>query len=204
MDNRIQGLDQLRASFDTLSEDMRTKTAFSMVVSAGGVLRTEAKRLAQSQGLRRTGALINNIVIKREKAAPDGTAQYHLGVRHGRALGRKAKKVLTVRKTGRIAVKYVNDPFYWRFLERGHKIVPRSAGQTGGGTTSFKVRQANGKIVSRTKHWSASSITGRRRLATRSVAATPFIEPALKNKQAEAIEAMKKRLAAIIAKANKK
>jgi len=198
----IQGLGELRSQFQSLAKDMETRTSRSMVVAAGGVLKRESKRLAQQQGLRRTGALIDNIAIKREKT-PQGIAQYHLGVRHGRDLGRKAKKVLTVRSSGRIGVKYENDPFYWWWVERGHKVVPRKSGRTDGGTTRYQQRLRNGKIVWREKKWSADSITGRRRTASSTVAAHPFIEPSLENKRQAAIDAMKARLAKIIAKANK-
>ena len=198
----IHGLGELRAQFKSLAKDMETRTSRAMVVAAGGVLKRESKRLAQQQGLRRTGALIDNIAIKREKT-PEGIAQYHLGVRHGRELGRKAKKVLTVRKSGRIGVKYLNDPYYWWWVERGHKVVPRKSGQAGGGKTRYQQRLKSGKIVWREKKWNADSITGRRRTAASTVSAQPFIEPSLENKRQEAIEAMKKRLARIIEKANK-
>jgi HK97 gp10 family phage protein len=156
MAEKIEGLGELRAKFSTVGKDMETRTARSMVVSAGGVLKSEAKRIAQSLGLRRTGALINNIAIKREKT-PAGAAQYHLGVRHGREITKAgAKKLrLKVGKSGRIM--RANDPFYWRFLE-------------------FDTRYRKG---------------------------TPFIQAALENKRQEAIEAMEKRLAGVIEKANK-
>jgi HK97 gp10 family phage protein len=116
MAEKIEGLSELRASFVAVGTDMKTRTARAMVVSAGGVLKKEAKTLAQAQGLRRTGALINNIAIKREKT-PDGVAQYHLGVRHGRDITRAGAKklLLKVGKSGRVV--RANDPFYWRFLE---------------------------------------------------------------------------------------
>ena len=198
----IHGLGDLKKAFASLGKDMETRTARSMVVSAGGVLKAESKRLAQQQGLRRTGALINNIAIKRERT-PAGIAQYHLGVRNGRDLGRKAKKVLTVRKSGRIGVKYENDPYYWWWVEFGHRIVPRASGQTGGGTTRYQQRLRNGKVVWRERKWRAESITGRRRGATGFVQPHPFIQPSLENKREAAIEAMRKRLAAIIQKANR-
>jgi len=64
----------------------------------------------------------------------------------------------------------VNDPFYWRFLERGRNVY-----------------QGDGK---------------RRRGVKSRVEATPFIAPALVNKQAEAIDAMAARLLTAIRKAN--
>lgn len=121
MSERIDGLGDLRAGFAGLAVGMRTRTSRLMVAAAGGVLRKEARGLAQAQGLRLTGALIKNIVIKREKT-PDGVTQYNLGVRHGRDLGRKAAKKLVVGKSGRIVSVYVDDPFYWWFLEKGRNI----------------------------------------------------------------------------------
>lgn len=202
MAETIEGLGDIREAFAGLGKDMETRGARSMVVSAGGVLKREAKRLAQDQGLRQSGALINNIAIKRERT-PNGVAQYHLGVRHGRDLGRKASKVLTVRKSGRIGVKYVNDPYYWWWVERGHKVVAPKQGTGGTGTTRYQQRLRNGKVVWREKKFSEDSITGRRRSATTRVPAMPFIQPSLENKREEAIEAMRQRLARIIEKAGK-
>ncbi|WP_395008649.1 HK97-gp10 family putative phage morphogenesis protein [Undibacterium sp.] len=179
---KIEGLADLRKGFQSISKDMELRTSRAMVVAAGGVLKKEAKALAQQQGLRKTGALIDNIVIKREKT-PEGVAQYNLGVRHGRDLGRKAKKVLTVKANGRVGTKYVNDPFYWSFLEFGRNIYK--------GTTTAKNMNSKRKRLRTTKN-----AVGRTK-------ATPFIAPALTNKRAEAIEAMKKRLQKTLEKANR-
>lgn len=117
----ILGIGDLQKSFRELKDGMETRIARAMVVSAGGVLKRKAKANAQAQGLKRTGALIKNIVIKREPQAPAGTAQYHLGVRHGRNLTKKQKtnSKLSVNKTGRIVKRYEDDPYYWRFAEFG-------------------------------------------------------------------------------------
>ena len=179
---RLFGLGSLRASFLQVADDIRVRTARSMVVTAGGVLRKEAKSLAQKQGLRRTGALIKNIAIKREKT-PDGMVQYNLGVRHGRDLGRKAQKVLTVRKSGLVGVKYLNDPFYWSYLEFGRNIYK-------GGD---RAKNPNGK---RHRMRTTKTVTGR-------VPATPFIGPALINKRSEAIQAMEESLRKTLEKAAK-
>lgn len=115
----ILGIGQLQKNFMNLRQDMVLKTSRRMVASGGGVVRTEAKRIAQAHGLRKSGALIRNIAIKRERNAPAGTEQYNLGVRHGRDLGngRKVVKYLVQNSRGRIVTKRENDPFYWRFLE---------------------------------------------------------------------------------------
>ncbi|MGZ9027377.1 MAG: HK97-gp10 family putative phage morphogenesis protein [Telluria sp.] len=118
---RIEGLGDLRSSFAGVKNDMRLRTSRLMVAAAGGVLRTEARRLARDQGLKRTGALIKNIVIKRERT-PEGTTQYNLGVRHGRNLGKKAGKRLAVGKSGRVVVQYLDDPWYWLILESGRNV----------------------------------------------------------------------------------
>ena len=115
----ILGIGQLHKSFANLRQDMILKTSRRMVASGGSVVRTEAKKIAQSYGLRKSGALIRNIAIKRERNAPSGTEQYNLGVRHGRDLGngKKVVKYLVQNSRGRIVTKRENDPFYWRFLE---------------------------------------------------------------------------------------
>lgn len=112
----VKGLGELRKAFAGLGNEMEVRTARRMVVAAGGVLKRKAKAIATSLGLKRTGAMINNIAIKREKT-PEGIAQYHLGVRHGRDVTRSGAKkfLLKVGKSGRIV--RANDPYYWRFLE---------------------------------------------------------------------------------------
>lgn len=116
----IIGIEGLRGKFLELRQDMVQKTSRRMVASAGGVLRKEARVIAQSHGLKKSGALIRNIAIKRERNAPAGTEQYNLGVRHGRDLGngKKIVKFLEVSKrSGRVVTRRENDPFYWKFLE---------------------------------------------------------------------------------------
>ncbi|KQV78476.1 hypothetical protein ASD15_21935 [Massilia sp. Root351] len=121
MSGRLEGLGELRRAFAGVADDMRTRTSRLMVASGGGILRKEARNLALAQGLKLTGALVRNIAIKRERT-PDGVTQYNLGVRYGRDMGRKAAKQLVVGKNGRVVSVYVNDPFYWRFLEKGRNV----------------------------------------------------------------------------------
>lgn len=117
--DRILGLNDLLNNFAALGVDMQIKQAPRIVVAGGRVLVKAAKAEAQHLGLRKTGALIKNIAMKRERQAPEGTAQYNIGVRHGRDLGngKKVIKYLAVNKSGRIVTKRQNDPFYWRFLQ---------------------------------------------------------------------------------------
>ncbi len=146
----ITGLEELNRAFKALDADLKTKVGRKMVASAAGVVKKEAKRIALSKGLKKTGALVANIVTKREKQTPNDTIQYNVGVRHGRALGngKKVIKYLALSKRGRVITKRKNDPFYWHFLEFGTKYIEPMR----------------------------------------------FIEPALDNKQQEAITAMSKTL----------
>ena len=115
------GIGEITQSFRGLKSGIETRVARGMLVSGGGVLKRRAKALAIAQGLRRTGALVKNIAIKREPQAPQGTEQYHLGVRHGHNLTRKqkARSKLGVNAAGRIVKRYEDDPYYWRFAEVG-------------------------------------------------------------------------------------
>lgn len=115
----VTGGSSLHARFKSLTADMRRKVAPRMVASGARELRKESKSLAKQHGLKKSGALIRNIAIKRERKAPPGTVQYNLGLRHGRALGngKKVKKYLALNKSGRVVVRRANDPFYWSFLE---------------------------------------------------------------------------------------
>lgn len=121
MSERMSGLGELRSAFAGIRDDMRLRVSRAMVAGAGGVLRKEARNLAQAQGLKMTGALIRNIVIKREKT-PDGVAQVNLGVRHGRSMGKNAPRRLVVAKNGRVVSAVIDDPFYWWFLEKGRNV----------------------------------------------------------------------------------
>lgn len=124
MADKISGIADLSQAFKSLNVDIQNKIAPRMVAAGGGVFKRAAKTLAISQGLRKSGAYINNIVLKREKNTPAGVIEYHGGVRHGNALGngKKIIKYLVVSK-GRIVTKRKNDPFYWRFLEFGTKDI---------------------------------------------------------------------------------
>ncbi len=126
----ITGLSGLSAQFKKLENNMKRKTAFRMVAAGGRVLRKEAKTLAKGHGLKRSGALIRNIAIKRESNAPPGTVQYNLGVKHGRNLGngKKVIKFLALdKRSGRVVTKRQNDPFYWSFHEFGTKHLDKKS-----------------------------------------------------------------------------
>ena len=122
----ITGIKELTDKIKSLNFNLSKKIGLKMVASSAQVIKKEAKNIALSKGLKRTGALLKNIVIKREKNTPLNTLQYNVGVRHGKELTRKVKeasKFYVRNKKGRIVTKYKNDPFYWRFLEFGTKDI---------------------------------------------------------------------------------
>jgi hypothetical protein len=174
----VVGIGALGQKFRALRGDS-PRLARVMAVAGGGVLKKAARAKAIANGSRRTGAMVKNIAIKREKNAPAGTAQYNLGVRHGRDLTKKQKaapgKRLAVNGRGRVVTRYADDPYYWGWVELGHKTV---AGKGAGG-----------------------SLRKRRAAAAGQVAAKPFIGPTVAEDGPAAIAAMEARLDKEIEKA---
>jgi HK97 gp10 family phage protein len=180
----IFGLGELRSTFANRKVDIKDRSAVRIVAAGARVLKKEAKAIVQAKGLIRSRALINNIAVKRERNTATGIEQYNLGVRHGREMGngKKVIKYLALNSTGRIVTRRMNDPYYWRFLELGHRTIARASGLSGTVTR----RSKDGKLRKR----GADSISERRRSPTGFVDATPFIRPALENKKLEALAAM--------------
>lgn len=125
MAERVEGLSELRQAFHAQSEAMQKKTGARMVVAGGQVLRRESKSLARAAGLVKTGALVKNIAIKRERNVAPGTVEYNLGVRNNFELTRKQKLSfkLVINRRGRIVKRYDNNPFYFRFQELGTQDI---------------------------------------------------------------------------------
>lgn len=192
-DVEMIGVPQMRQAFDGLQHDVRTRIARRMVVAGGRIIKEQGMANIRANGSVRSGAMLANVAIKREKNAPDGTEQYHVGVRHGRDQSRKVRKAATKRlvsSRGRVRVVRENDPYYWRWVERGRRIVPRAAQD---GTTTFTQRLRNGKVVVRTRKFAGSSIRARRRAASAGrVGAKPFLEPALAQRRHDALQAMQR------------
>ena len=205
-DSEIMGIGAMRANFAQLKSDTSTRIARAMVVAAGGVLKRKAKAIAQSNGSVRTGAMVKNIAIKREPQAPAGTAEYNLGVRNGGGLTKKQKSTakLAVNAGGRIVKKYENDPYYWRWVEQGHKIVPKAdKGEASFVSKTVVRRTKNGKLIVRNKLAATNSLRERRKVTMGTVSAKPFLAPALEQGRAQAIEAMQARIAKELEKASK-
>lgn len=203
--SEVLGIEDLAASFREVREDMGSKVARRMVVAGGKIVRERAKANAQANGSVISGAMVDNIAIKRESGTPDGTAQYHVGVRHGRQQTNKVRKQgakrLVVSK-GRIVTRRENDPFYWKFVERGHRVVPTSVAD---GTTTYVQKLRNGKSVTRKRAFAGSSLRARRRMAGQGVVGKmPFLEPALEQERGSALAAMERTLTRYLESERKK
>jgi HK97 gp10 family phage protein len=180
--NNIAGLDAFNSKIASLKDDMQKKVAFSAALAGATVIKNEAKAIAMLKGLELTGALINNIAVKRERNPPPGVAEYNLGVRHGRELGSKAKVEYSVRTDGSIRKAYIDDPFYWWYLEFGTKAHDQAAPQ--GRKLAFGV---DGKQVFAMK------------VRNPGIEPMAFIGPAFERKSDEALAAMEARVAKFIA-----
>jgi hypothetical protein len=182
-----------------MSRDMETRTARIVVAAAGRVLKNAAIANARANGSVLSGVMIKNIVFKHERKTSAGTAQVNLGVRHG-AKG-QSKKQRAVNKRlrvvgGRVMVEYINNPYYFRWVERGHRIVSRAkSGEESFTVSTYQQHLRNGKVITRTKKRSTAGLRARRAAATVDVPAKPFLEPALRDNQQAVIDAMSQRLA---------
>lgn len=128
MSAEVIGIDQLSAEFRTLQGDIQRKVGRRMVAAGAGLVQKESKKIAKSKGLVKSGALLKNIVKKRDRHPRKGEVKYYVKVRHGRELKRvkgATKYLARSRRTGRVVTKRRNDPFYWRYLEGGTKRMRR-------------------------------------------------------------------------------
>lgn len=125
------------------------------------VFRDEAKRNAESHA--RTRLLYNSIIIKRLEEDSDSNVRqtYKVTVRSGRG-----------------------GAFYWRFVERGHKFVPRNK----------KVSAKTGRKVG----WKAHRKAAELEYGTASAPAYPFMRPAYASHKQAAVDMMTKKLAEMI------
>lgn len=117
----MRGLKELLANLDGLNVSVRS-AARGATNAAAQVVKREAIVNARMQGLVSTGALVNNIAVKRERGTPANITEYHIGVRHGKE-GKGAQRIAVRGTDGRIRFQNADNPFYWMFWEFGHYNV---------------------------------------------------------------------------------
>lgn len=153
--------DELESSFaDMLSrvEDSVGESSLRTIGFAGAeVFRDQAKQ--NSLAHYKTGILFDNIIVKRiEEDSESNVRQVYLvTVRNGR------------RDTSPGA-------FYWRFVEFGHKFVPKNTNIS--------------KRTGRTVGWAAHRRAAELEYGTASAPAYPFMRPAFDGKKTVAMNAM--------------
>lgn len=114
----MRGLQDLLDNLTALGVSERSARR-GAVNAAAQVVKREAVKNARAQGLVSTGALVNNIAVKRERGTSDNWTEYHVGVRSGRE-AKGADKIAVRGSDGRIRFEYTDNPFYWHMWEFGH------------------------------------------------------------------------------------
>jgi HK97 gp10 family phage protein len=124
------------------------------------IFRDEAKRNAQSHA--KTWTIWRNIIVKRLEEESDGAHRqvYLVTVRKGEYGG--------------------DDAFYWRFVEYGHKFVPKNK----------NISAKSGKKFG----WKAHRAAAELEYGTATVPAYPYMRPAYESRKTGAIDAMTKKL----------
>lgn len=167
----VKGLPELKALFARVSEEVG-KRALRRGVSAGAKIVKAAIQSAAPVGnypthgrgskRRPSGTLKRAIITKFAREKSDATqATMLVTVRQGR---RGAKKKLAASR----------DAYYGKYVERGHRIVPRSK----------RIGTYRGKALYR------KTITARRKAATGRVPPHPFMAPAFAASKDRAVAAM--------------
>lgn len=141
---------------DSVDESTLRKVGFA----GAEVFRDEAKRNAMAHI--QTGTIYRNIIVKRLEGESDG--------------GTKQVYLVTVRK-GQYGG---DDAFYWRFVEFGHRFVPRNRNIT-----------ANGGRTGWREHRNAAALE----YGTASAPAYPFMRPAYESHAQTATDVMTQTLA---------
>lgn len=149
--------DTVRQVQEGVSEVALRETGFA----GAAIFRAEAKRNAA--GNAKTWNLHNNIIVKRIDEDSNGAFRqvYLVTVRTGKSNGVGA--------------------FYWRFVERGHKFVPRN----------MNISKKTGKKAG----WKAHRLAAELEYGSATVPAYPFMRPAYHSKRQIAVDAMTKTLA---------
>lgn len=163
-------MSQLQDAFKEMAkrvEESVSESALRTVGFAGAeIFRDQARQ--NSLKHRQTGLLYDSIITKRLEEDSDG--------------GRRQVYLVTVRNGGGGRP----GAFYWRFVEYGHKFVPRNK----------KVSKKTGRTIG----WKAHRRAAELEYGTASAPAYPFMRPAYESKKQEAVDVMTRTLAEQIAR----
>lgn len=156
----------MTAARQTITEATGESTLRTVGFAGAEIFRDQAKQNALDN--KKTGMLFDNIIVKRVEEYSDGARyqSYVVMVRSGTASSPGA--------------------FYWRFVEFGHKFVPRNK----------KISKKTG----RTYGWAAHRRAAELEYGTATAPAYPFMRPAYESKKQEAVDMMTRTLAEQIAR----
>ncbi|MDN4040192.1 HK97 gp10 family phage protein [Massilia sp. YIM B02443] len=156
----------MTAARQTITEAVGESTLRTVGFAGAEILCDQAKQ--NSLKYFKTGILYANIIVKRLEEESDG--------------GRRQTYLVTVRngRAGDWAA------YYWKFVEFGHKFVPRNT----------RVSKKTGRTVG----WKAHRKAAELEYGTASAPAYPFMRPAFESKKQEAVDVMTRTLAEQIAR----
>jgi len=181
---KIDGIDDLKRVLADFPRTLRNKILMGSLKEAGRFIRDVARRgapvIAKATKRRNVGTVKKAVSVRVSKAAKkDGNIGVFINVRPLTKDKISDFKMTSVMQGKRWSGSFnPKDPYYWPWLEFGHKKVARNLGQEGGVVTAAYQRLRNGKLVLRKHEWKARSITGRRRLSVASVPGTRFLSKA--------------------------
>lgn len=159
-------LEAVQRTVDQVASSVDEPVLRAVGFAGAEIFREEAKRNAQSHI--QTGTLHRNIIVKRLEEDSDGNVRqvYLVTVRRGDYGG--------------------GDAFYARWVERGHKFVPRNK------TVSEK--------TGRTVGWAAHRRAAELEYGSSRVPAYPYMRPAYESKKGDAVDVMSSTLKELIAR----
>jgi len=160
----------MTAARRTITEALGESTLRTVGFAGAEVFRDQAKQ--NSLANKKTGMLFDNIIVKRLEEDSDGDRRqaYMVTVRNGTAASPGA--------------------FYWRFVENGHKFVPKNK----------KVSKKTGRTIGWKAHREAAQRVADLEFGNKRTRAYPFMRPAYDSKKREAIDVMTQTLAEQIAR----
>jgi len=170
---KVAGFAELQKAMRALSLDVRNQHLSAAIGAGATVIRKEAVQLAPKD----TGTLRRAIYRVRDAKAPDGESRWIVGVRRGK---KYQSRTLTSKRGKQFTTKN-RDAYYWAWIEFGH--IARGPGQRIKGGT--RTKQSKRDQLRTQGHF---------------VPARPFMRPAFERRKEDAVEAIKKRLGADLAR----
>lgn len=154
-------IEAVQETAEQIIDSVGESTLRTVAYAGADLFRDQVKQNALAN--KKTGVLFNSIIVKRlEEESSGGTRQVYL---------------VTVRKGSYGG----EDAFYWRWVENGHKFVPKNK----------NVSARTGRTIG----WAAHRRAAELEYGTRRTRAYPFMRPAYETKKQEAVNLMTQTLA---------